>query len=224
MPKSFTPQTLNAAPRQLKERKIDFESRQADAHADTVVERLSHIAGYVAFKEKASSSTLDKTAIVLEVNSEFTRMVSRGELSECLYDLTLYLYPYYKLIQDKRCINKLLIAFKMIYDYTNYDIEYYLSVLRRLANTFNKAFSKKVTDDFNRKKHVKDNKRTNMKSTLMSSKWDVILSTDTVFITKIWYFERFRTFGFGFYLPYCKLLLIIRINRFIYGFHCLNCV
>ena len=35
VPKSFTPQTLNAAPRQLTERKIDFESRQADAHADT---------------------------------------------------------------------------------------------------------------------------------------------------------------------------------------------
>ena len=35
MPKSFTLQILNAAPRQLKERKIDFESRQADAHADT---------------------------------------------------------------------------------------------------------------------------------------------------------------------------------------------
>ena len=98
-------------------------------------------------------------------------MVSRGKLSypsECLYDLALYLYAYYKWY--KRCINKLLIAFKMIYDYTSYDIENYLSVLTRLANTFNKAFTKKVTDDLTRKKHVKDNKRTNIKRTRMSSK------------------------------------------------------
>ena len=35
---------------------------------------------------------------------------------------------------------------------------------------------------------------------------------------------RFRTFGFVFYPPYCKLILVMRINRFIYDFHCPNCV
>ena len=78
-----------------------------------------------------------KLQFVLQVDSEFTRMVSRGKLSypsECLYDPTLYLYVYYKSIQDKRCINKLLIAFQMIYDYTSYDIENYLSVLRRILS------------------------------------------------------------------------------------------
>ena len=108
----------------------------------TKTERLSliHIAGYVAFKEKSSSTTLDKTAIAPEFDSEFTRMVSRGKLSypsECLYHLTLYLYAYYKSVQDKRRINKLLTAFGKIYEYTSYHIDNYSSVLRRLANCFN---------------------------------------------------------------------------------------
>ena len=66
-----------------------LDSRFESTSSITVVERLSlfHIAGYVAYKEKSSSSTLDKTAIALKVDSEFARMVSRGKLSypsECL--------------------------------------------------------------------------------------------------------------------------------------------
>ena len=52
-----------------------------------------HIAGYVAFKETSSSTTLNETAIALQGDSDFRRMVSRGKLSypsETLYDLTLF--------------------------------------------------------------------------------------------------------------------------------------
>ena len=53
--------------------------------------------------------------------SEFTQMVSRGKLDfprENLFDLSLYLYGYYKIVIDKECINRLLTAFRLIYEYT----------------------------------------------------------------------------------------------------------
>ena len=113
---------------------------------------LFHIAGYIAFKENTSSTLLEESDIFLEADSEFTKLVSRGKLkypSENLFDLSLYLYGYYKSITDKKCINKLLVAFEIIYNFTAYDIENHPSVLRRFANTFNKAFTKKVTDSVN---------------------------------------------------------------------------
>ena len=43
--------------------------------------------------------------------SEFVNMVSRGKFdypSEELFDLSLYLYSYYKSTEDKCCVNKIL--------------------------------------------------------------------------------------------------------------------
>ena len=114
---------------------------------------LLHSAGYIAFKENTSSTLLKESDIFLEADSEFTKLVSRGKLkypSENLFDLSLYLYGYYKSITDKKCINKLLVAFEIIYNCTAYDIENHPSVLRRFANTFNKVFTKKVTDSVKR--------------------------------------------------------------------------
>ena len=126
---------------------------------------LFHIAGYIAFKENTSSTLLKESDIFLEADSEFTKLVSRGKLkypSENLFDLSLYLYGYYKSITDKKCINKLLVAFEIIYNCTAYDIENHPSVLRRFANTFNKAFTKKVTDSVKRGKS-EYSKRNNVK-------------------------------------------------------------
>ena len=66
---------------------------------------LFHIAGYIAFKENTSSTLLKESDIFLEADSEFTKLVSRGKLkypSENLFDLSLYLYGYYKSITDKK--------------------------------------------------------------------------------------------------------------------------
>ena len=61
--------------------------------------------------------------IVAENNSasEFTKMVSRGRLSfptEELFDLSLYLYGYYKSVEDKKCKTRLINAFDRISDFT----------------------------------------------------------------------------------------------------------
>ena len=60
----------------------------------------------------------------------------------------------------KKCINKLLVAFEIIYNCTAYDIENHPSVLRRFADTFNKAFTKKVTDS------VKGGNRSTLRETM----------------------------------------------------------
>ena len=76
-------------------------------------------------------------------------MVSRGNLdypSEELFDLSLYLYSYYKSKDDKSCINKILVAFKEILSFTRYEIPNSNSVLRRFVNCFSKAFTSKITD------------------------------------------------------------------------------
>ena len=92
-----------------------FESTSSVTHIER--SSLFHISGYVAFKEGSPSTTLSESAIAPQVDSDFTREVSRRKLSypsENLYDLSLYLYTYYKSITDKQCINKLLPAFEKI--------------------------------------------------------------------------------------------------------------
>ena len=70
---------------------------------------LYYICGYVAHKE--NGMIMDPTV------AEFTKMVSRGRLSfltEELFDLSLYLYGYYKSVEDKKCTIRLINAFDRI--------------------------------------------------------------------------------------------------------------
>ena len=144
-----------------------FES--SSSIPDSEKSSLFHISGYIAFKEQSPSTTLDNELIEIRQSSEFTKLVSRGKLSypsEDLFDLSLYLYAYYKAIPDKKCVNKLLTAFEKIYEYTGYYIENHQSVLRRFANCFGKAMVNKLTDEVKRKpkgiKNTKDIKRSRM--------------------------------------------------------------
>ena len=74
-------------------------------------------------------------------------MVSHGNLdypAEELFDLWLYLYSMNpKLI---KVVNKILVAFQKILEFTQYEIANSNSVLRRFANCFSKAFASKITD------------------------------------------------------------------------------
>ena len=96
---------------------------------------------------------LSKSDVTSEKYSEFVTMVSRGNLdysAEELFDLSLYLYSYYKSKVDKSCVNKILVAFKKILEFTQYEIAN-SAVLRRFANSFSKGFASKITDALKRK-------------------------------------------------------------------------
>ena len=76
-------------------------------------------------------------------------MVSRGKLvypTEELFTLFLYLYSFYKSTDSKNCINKIVLAFQRIVDFTEYEANNNDRVLRRFANCSSKAFSNMVTD------------------------------------------------------------------------------
>ena len=51
-------------------------------------------------------------------------------LVEDLFDLSLYLYGYYKIAIDKKCINRVLTSFRLIYEYAGYEIDNCSAVLR----------------------------------------------------------------------------------------------
>ena len=92
-------------------------------------------------------------------------MASRGKLAflkEELFDLSFYLYVYYKSVENKRCTTRLLKAFEMIHDFTNYDIPSHNSVMRRFANCFGKALSVSSSDGLRDKHNSKDIKRLRM--------------------------------------------------------------
>ena len=69
-----------------------------------------------------------------------------------LYDLGLYLLTYYKQVQDKTCVNRILVAFKEIYVAAHIDIPNSDSVLRRFVNTFTKAFARDETENIAKEK------------------------------------------------------------------------
>ena len=87
--------------------------------------------------------------MIHQKRNQFVTMVSRGNLdypAEELFDLSLYLYSYYKSKVDKTCVNKILVAFQKILEFPQYEIANSNSVLRRFANDFSKAFASKITD------------------------------------------------------------------------------
>ena len=112
---------------------------------------LYYICGYITHKEGFVS-----TEIVSSTNakaSEFTQMVSRGKQShpsEDLYDLSQYLFPYYKSVPEKSCANRLIKGFREICDVAFLDFE--TSVLRRFVNSFSKGFAVHSRDKIKREK------------------------------------------------------------------------
>lgn len=107
---------------------------------------LYYISGYISQKENLPTG--DTPTIDLP-ESEFTKYVSRGKLCHPpadLYDLSLYLYSYYSSISDRTCLNRVLSAFKYIYESSHCNFQNHASILRRFANTFSKGFVKKETE------------------------------------------------------------------------------
>ena len=95
---------------------------------------------------------------------EFLNLVSRGKHSlplECVYELSLFCYSYYKLVENKNCANKMLNAFSKIHDLGEFELENCDSVVRRLVNSFSKGQVKVLTD--------KSTKRGSVKKTRLSS-------------------------------------------------------
>ena len=73
------------------------------------------ISGYVCHAENLQTAV--PPSLVECSSSEFTQNVSRRKLSHPtmeLYDLSLYLFSYYKSLEDKKCIKKILLGFREI--------------------------------------------------------------------------------------------------------------
>ena len=116
---------------------------------------LYYISGYVAFKEGYSVDIPE----IQGDDTEFLENVSRGKLSHPpseLYDLSQYLYSFFK-THEKKCCSKLFLdAYQMIYERTDVEFENISSILRRFNNCFFKAFAKDINDQ---QKRFKDSKK-----------------------------------------------------------------
>ena len=95
---------------------------------------LSYISGYVARMEKIECPS---NAMMELPESEFTKQLSRGKLTlppHDLYDLSLYLYTFFK-NRDVKCCT-FLQAFNEIYHFTGCQFPNKIRILRRYTNCF----------------------------------------------------------------------------------------
>ena len=124
---------------------------------------LYFISGYVAFME---GYAVDIPEIQGD-DSEFLENVSRGKLSHPpseLYDLSQYLFSFFK-TREKKCCSKLYLdAYQTIYDTTGVEFENISSILRRFNNCFFKAFAKDINDQEKRSKDDKKVKQRRLSS------------------------------------------------------------
>ena len=104
---------------------------------ETELSTLYFISGYVANKEKIG--------VIYETQcpaSEFTELVSRGGLShppQELFDLSQYLYCFFKLKKPKCCSKIFLQAYNIIYEASGYEFESIDRILSRFNNCFLKG-------------------------------------------------------------------------------------
>ena len=141
----------------------------------TDVERgtVTYIAGYIT--QKDSGKITECPPAVDEAygkDCEFLNLVNRGKLSlplESIYELSLFCYSYYKIVENKSCAKRILSAFHQIYDATGFEIENHDSVLSRLVNCFSKVHSKNKTDVIKRTKAANKSKQSDVKKTRLSS-------------------------------------------------------
>ena len=110
---------------------------------------LYYISGYVAFKEGCSVDIQE----IQGDDSEFVNKVSRGRLGHTpseLYDLSQYLFAFFK-TREKKCCSKLFLdTYQMIYDTTNFESDNTSSMLRRFNYCFFKAFANNINDELKR--------------------------------------------------------------------------
>ena len=126
---------------------FEMSSKLSDSEKST----LYYIGGYITHKEGLTSSEIDILSYVKA--SEFTKMVSRGKLCHPLgdlYDLSQYLFAYYKNTPEKSCANRLIKAFTEISEVAFFAFE--KSVFRRFVNSFSKGFAVQCTDKIKRQK------------------------------------------------------------------------
>ena len=121
------------------------------------------ISGYVARNDEIPSQN-DSVHLT---ESEFTSLLSRGKLThppDQLYDLSLYLYSFFKLKKDKCCTKIFLNCSRKIYHFPNYDFPNIDSILRRFTNCFFKAMPKQESDNIRIEQDKRNIKRTRMSS------------------------------------------------------------
>ena len=123
---------------------------------------LYYICGYITHKEGFVQLEIVTPEVCAPDNikpSEFTRLVSRGQLShpsEDMYDLSQYLFAYYKSVPVKTCANRLIEASQEISDVAFFDFD--TNVFRRFANCFSKGYAVQSSDKLKRER--KDQKKT----------------------------------------------------------------
>lgn len=106
---------------------------------------LYYICGYVTFKENLEGSN----EVLQSTESEFTEMVSRGKLkhpTSDLYDLSLYLYSFFKMRKRKCCIKIFLQGFQYIHDCSGWKFPNIDKILKRFINCFFKGYATDETD------------------------------------------------------------------------------
>ena len=144
---------------ELNDNEVDFMDNcfeMVDTISLNTKSTLYYISGYIAMKERIG---LDEPNSINSNISEITTNVSSGLLkhpSDDLLDLSFYLYAYYDAVETKDCINRLLKAFKQIYEVIQYEFENPSGILRRYANCFSKGAANQQTQK------IKDDKRSSI--------------------------------------------------------------
>ena len=126
---------------------------------------LYYICGYICFKEDLEGIHVVATH---SSESEFTELVSRGLLKHPpseLYDLSLYLYTFFKNRQTKCCSRVFLQGITYIYESTGCQFQTIDSILKRFINSFCKGYCKDMTDQIKADKRNNDRKKRKLDST-----------------------------------------------------------
>ena len=124
---------------------------------------LYFICGYVTFKENLEGAEV----IEHSDESEFTELVSRGKLKHPpidLYDLSHYLYSFFKIRKPKCCSKIIFQAFQYIYASSGYEFPNVESILKQYINYFFKGYAKDETDRIRADKCKNDRKKRKLNS------------------------------------------------------------
>ena len=110
---------------------LDYCFSEASNLSESERSSLYFICGYVTFTENLEG------AEVIEHVSEFTELVSRGKLKHPpidVYDLSQYLYSFFKIRKPKCCSKIVFQAFQYIYESSGYEFPNVESILKRFIN------------------------------------------------------------------------------------------
>ena len=117
---------------------------------------LYYISGYVAFKEMC---TVDVPEIQGQESELFLKQISWGRLGHPpaeLYDLSQYLFAFFKTRETKFYSKLFLEAYETIYEVTHFKFDNIQSISRRFNNCFYKSFANDLNDKL---KRLKDEKK-----------------------------------------------------------------